>query len=78
MLDYYGSPDGKISGNKLLGSGWGGWTRLRSIGDTNGDGRWDLTKSRSTGTMYNTASGTGAWGVTVAMVPDVSVLGTFA
>ncbi len=58
---FSGSAGGGLAGTRVLaGWGWGAFTRVRGVGDLNGDGRWDLVAHGSTTTVrvyLNTTSG---------------------
>lgn len=78
LLDYYGSRSGTIVGSRQMGHGWLGFTQVRSIGDVTGDAHWDLVANRATGPLLMYTNRINSWGSPVAMVPEVSGLGTIA
>lgn len=76
LIDYFGTRSGTLSGSRRVGHGWTGFTQVYSVGDLNGDGRWDLMGRRATGPLYNYLNTRGSWSNFVAMLPEVSTLGT--
>ncbi|GAA1396971.1 N-acetylmuramoyl-L-alanine amidase [Luteococcus peritonei] len=80
LLDYHGTTAGALSGNKVqIGYGWGSFSDVRSLGDLNGDGRWDLVGHGTTGPVYRYLNtGATTWSTRTALMaalPQQSIIG---
>lgn len=80
LSTYHGTAQGGLSGQRtVISRGWHPYVDLRSSGDHDADGRWDLVARGTTGNMYKYRNlGNNSWSVRQVMATNLESRGVLA